>query len=146
MKEKQPLASALGDTTNHGMPKGLYKKYHVTYSDGTPLPEGSVAFVMLVDKDPAARVAVEAYAGATRNEELARDLYQILSAIYFQLSRQASSTCRWQYSQTIQGYEASCGYYQPTPDGAEPLSVAVKYCPNCGKEVTSGEAQKVVQE
>lgn len=56
---------------------GLDEKYTVT-RDGEPLTAPS--FVLLLT-DPAARLAAEAYAHATRNQKLRRDLLSLLSLI-----------------------------------------------------------------
>lgn len=50
--------------------RGLYQKYVVT-KDGQPVEE---CFVLRPDRDRAARVALEAYAHATDNQNLRDDL------------------------------------------------------------------------
>jgi hypothetical protein len=42
--------------------KMLYQKYHVEKADGTPCDPNAQYFVLRIDKDPHARVAVQAYA------------------------------------------------------------------------------------
>jgi len=44
------------------MAKGLYNKYHLTKSDGTPVDPTGDYFILRLDTDPRARVAVELYA------------------------------------------------------------------------------------
>ncbi|GEM_PF-4448033 len=52
--------------------KGLYGKYIVHRNDLTPVYS---CFVLEPDKDPAAVVALRAYAAATENKALAQDIY-----------------------------------------------------------------------
>lgn len=58
--------------------KGLYLKYYVRRVDNTDLPggkhHGCRLFVLDITHDPAARAAALAYADATPNQDLARDL------------------------------------------------------------------------
>ena len=56
--------------------RGLYSKYKVTKADGTPL-DGD-CFVLRPDRDEAAISALEAYADATNNENLAADIREWL--------------------------------------------------------------------
>ena len=51
--------------------KGLYGKYTVTRNDLTQ----DDCFVLKPNKDPAARIALKAYAEATTNKALAQDIY-----------------------------------------------------------------------
>ena len=51
---------------------GLYAKYHVTKADGKPIE--APCFVLVPSKDRAAQVALAAYAWATDDHELRRDL------------------------------------------------------------------------
>lgn len=61
--------------------RGLYDKYQVVRSaTGAALPRGS-CFVLVPDKDPSARVALAAYAEATDNAALARDIRDWLDAL-----------------------------------------------------------------
>ncbi len=54
--------------------KGLYGKYLVVkVVDGTVIED---CFILRPDKDPAAVVALQAYATATENRTLADDLYK----------------------------------------------------------------------
>lgn len=53
--------------------KGLYGKYIITRSDGTPV--NGRCFILRPDKDPAAVTALQAYAAATDDEQLRDDLY-----------------------------------------------------------------------
>lgn len=50
---------------------GLYKKFTIFDRDGKPV-DG--CFVLRPDRDPAARVALEAYADATDNDHLEFDI------------------------------------------------------------------------
>lgn len=59
--------------------RGLYNKYWVT-EDGVTSVEGFV-FVLRPDRDPAARIALAAYAKATPNELLRADLERELERI-----------------------------------------------------------------
>lgn len=92
MKEHKPNEPRPTAGTNHHAskhaPKGLYQKFKVTYADGSPLSPDDIVFVMMPTKDPAALAAVETYARLTKNEELAQDLYELLSAIMFRKSQQ----------------------------------------------------------
>ena len=62
-------------------PAGLWDKYRVLrkYRHGSTLVEG--AFVLLPEKDPAALVALQAYAGATQNATLRADIEEWISQI-----------------------------------------------------------------
>ena len=53
--------------------KGLYGKYIITKSDGTPV--NGRCFILKPDKDPAAVTALQAYAAVTGDEQLRDDLY-----------------------------------------------------------------------
>lgn len=54
--------------------KGLYDKYMVIKQvDGTTITD---CFILRPEKDPAAVVAMQAYAAATKNKRLADDLYK----------------------------------------------------------------------
>lgn len=53
--------------------RGLYGKYIITKSDGTPVNDR--CFVLKPDKDPAAVKALRAYAATTDDEQLRNDLY-----------------------------------------------------------------------
>lgn len=55
------------------MNKGLYIKYEVRKTENNKLVEG--CFVLRPDKDEAAVEALRAYASATKNTELANDIY-----------------------------------------------------------------------
>lgn len=57
--------------------EGLYHKYHVIKTDGTPV-EGRQFFVLELETDPVARYALAAYAAATENTVLAKDLQVLL--------------------------------------------------------------------
>lgn len=54
--------------------KGLYEKYEV-YDSNTGEPVEELCFVLIPSKDPAAVVALGAYAAATENKILAKDIY-----------------------------------------------------------------------
>ena len=53
--------------------KGLYGKYIITKTDGTPVNDR--CFILKPAKDPMAVIALQAYASATDNEQLKNDLY-----------------------------------------------------------------------
>lgn len=55
---------------------GYNKRYNVTKTDGTETDPHADYFVLRIDKDPHALVALEAYANSVRvdNEQLANDL------------------------------------------------------------------------
>ena len=57
--------------------EGLYLKYNITHSDGTPLSLGFL-FVLRPDRDPAAWDALLAYANAADNLSLSADLMRYL--------------------------------------------------------------------
>ena len=48
--------------------KGLYLKYHIEKADGSPIDPNAEYFVLRIDKDPAARFAIRAYARFINNE------------------------------------------------------------------------------
>ncbi len=62
------------------MSKGLYSKYKVEKADGSPIDDEAEYFVLRVDKDPHARVAVRAYARSIKkgNPKLAEHLCRLL--------------------------------------------------------------------
>ena len=57
--------------------KGFYRKYKVTYADGSPTSQGADYFVLRLDSDEHARRAIRLYAELRRetNPELAADLF-----------------------------------------------------------------------
>lgn len=57
--------------------KGLYQKYIIQKADGTPIDEEAEYFVLRLDKDPVARVAVMKYAEEIKkdNPQLWRDIF-----------------------------------------------------------------------
>lgn len=62
---------------------GLVHKYTITKSDGTPCAPEAEYFVLRIDKDPHALVALEAYAESIKdvNPEFYRGLTRKISAI-----------------------------------------------------------------
>jgi hypothetical protein len=60
--------------------EGYYEKYKVTYADGRPLPEGSVPFVLMIDRDKRAQMAAFEYAMEVGSDKpaLATDLFQLI--------------------------------------------------------------------
>lgn len=63
--------------------KGLYQKYRIEKTDGTPTDPKAVYFVLRLDTDLAARRAAATYAHACGedNPQLAADLLALLQAI-----------------------------------------------------------------
>jgi hypothetical protein len=61
---------------------GLYNKYVISKSDGSPIDPNAVYFVLRVDKDPAARAAMRIYANRTDNGVLAQDIYRMLQCSF----------------------------------------------------------------
>lgn len=63
--------------------QGLHDKYIVTKVDGSPIDPDAQYFVLRLDTDIAARVALRAYAGQCKyyNSQLAFDLQQWLRDI-----------------------------------------------------------------
>jgi hypothetical protein len=55
---------------------GWYGKYIIEKSDGSPIDPDAEYFVIRIDKDPAARIAARAYAGAIKykNQQLYKDI------------------------------------------------------------------------
>ncbi len=62
---------------------GLYHKYIVTKSDGSPISPTAKYFVLRLDSDPYARLALRAYADEMTavNPKLANDLYSLLDEL-----------------------------------------------------------------
>ena len=60
--------------------KGLYGKYEIKKTDGTPVDPEAVYCTLRLDTDPHARAAIRAYIESCRDEEpdLARDLEKVL--------------------------------------------------------------------
>lgn len=60
--------------------RGLYGKYRIEKSDGTPVDSKAVYFTLRIDTDPHARTAIRAYIESCRGEnpELAEDLERVL--------------------------------------------------------------------
>ena len=54
--------------------QGLFGKYIIKKADGSPVDPDACYFVLRLDTDPAAQIAVRAYAEATDNEELAEQI------------------------------------------------------------------------
>ena len=46
--------------------KGLYRKYKIEKSDGSPIDENAAYFILRYDKDIFAMIALKAYADAVR--------------------------------------------------------------------------------
>lgn len=63
--------------------KGLYWKYRVEKADGRVIDDGAKYFVLRIDTDPHARVALKAYAESvsTENPELSKDLEDWLKCL-----------------------------------------------------------------
>ena len=63
--------------------KGLYGKYEIRKTDGSPVDPKAVYFTLRLDTDPYARAAIRAYIEACRMEqpELAEDLEKVIVAI-----------------------------------------------------------------
>ena len=63
--------------------KGLYGKYRVEKTDGSPLDPKAIYFTLRIDTDPHARAAIRAYIESCREEnpELAGDLERILAEV-----------------------------------------------------------------
>ncbi len=57
--------------------KGLYGKYIIGKSDGTPIDPQANYFVLRLDTDAKARLAAMYYAELTQNIELLRDLERL---------------------------------------------------------------------
>ena len=64
-------------------PKGIYGKYKVEKTDGSPVDPKAIYFTLRLDTDPHARLAVRMYIASCRQEnpELARDLAELLEKI-----------------------------------------------------------------
>lgn len=60
--------------------RGIYGKYRVEKSDGSPVDPKAVYFTLRLDTDPHARAAVRAYAASCQaeNPDLAADLINLL--------------------------------------------------------------------
>ena len=58
---------------------GLHQKYHITKTNGEPVDDDAVYFVLRIDSDPHARNALREYARiiANDNEILASDLIML---------------------------------------------------------------------
>lgn len=63
--------------------KGLYGKYQIIKTDGSPTDPEAVYFTLRLDTDPHARNAVRAYIASVKkgNPELAADLYALILEI-----------------------------------------------------------------
>ena len=63
--------------------RGLYGKYRVEKTDGSPLDPKAIYFTLRIDTDPHARAAIRAYIESCREEnpELAGDLERILAEV-----------------------------------------------------------------
>lgn len=64
-------------------PKGLYPKYKIVKTDGTPMDPNAKYFTVRIDTDRHARAAVRAYIESCRDEnpELAMDLEEVLEGL-----------------------------------------------------------------
>lgn len=63
--------------------KGLYGKYKIEKTDGSPVDPKAIYFTLRLDTDPYARKAIRAYIEACREEqpELARDLEKVMGEL-----------------------------------------------------------------
>ena len=68
---------------------GLYHKYIITKTDGTPTDTGASYFPLRLDKDHHARVAARAYAESVREENLllCNDLHEEIDIILSEIER-----------------------------------------------------------
>lgn len=64
-----------------GIPKGLYGKYIILKTDGSPVDPSADYFVLRLDTDPAARAAAYLYAQETQEQfpELSAELMEKLN-------------------------------------------------------------------
>ncbi len=62
---------------------GLIDKYHITHADGTPVDPNAIYFVLRLDTDPHARVAMKRYATGVlaENPMLAHDLRSLIAKL-----------------------------------------------------------------
>lgn len=58
--------------------KGLERRYQVRLADGSEIPDESTVFVLRIDTDPTARLALAEYARRTPHQKLAADLRDLL--------------------------------------------------------------------
>jgi hypothetical protein len=77
------MATELKATNEVQEPSGLYDKYIVTKTDGSPIDPEEVLFLLRLDKDPFARRAACTYAFACREENptLAKDLLALVQEL-----------------------------------------------------------------
>ena len=66
------------------MAQGLYNKYTITKTDGTPVDPNAQYFVLRIDTDPAARVALIHYAYAQEDLVFREQLLQWAADHYLQ--------------------------------------------------------------
>ncbi len=73
-----PLSAWDQAPNNWAASRGLFGKYHIEKADGSPIDPRAVYFVLRIDTDEAARLALWLYAHHCQNEQLARDLIGML--------------------------------------------------------------------
>lgn len=69
--------------------RGLYHKYRITKTDGTPTDSAASYFPLRLDTDHHARVAARAYAESVREENpcLCNDLHEEVDIIVSEIER-----------------------------------------------------------
>ena len=60
---------------------GLFKKYHITKTDGSEIDPDAIYFVLRLDTDMAARAAILQYAKQCRNHVLVRDILALVDKL-----------------------------------------------------------------
>jgi hypothetical protein len=103
-------------------PKGLYNKYQVTKTDGSPVDPEAEYFVLRLDTDEAARAALACYAEHIyeKNPALADEIWQ-----------------------KLEGYEVRCPTCGWNPMAAAPEDWDER-CPRCGYQwPEAGEVREV---
>ncbi len=63
---------------NDNAEQGVFPKYTISKSDGSPVDASACYFVLRLDEDPAARAAMRTYAVACGNEQLAEGINRCL--------------------------------------------------------------------
>lgn len=122
------------------MDNGLKVKYNVYKTKDGALVNN--CFVLRPDKDPAAVVALQAYAGATGNRELAHDLLAWVGTPTVDAEDIRHGTWTKKHNDDSQDYyEDHWDYYCSCCTGFV-MDWSPPYCPNCGAKMEGSHGRQ----
>jgi hypothetical protein len=113
----------------------LFSKYKIEKADGSPVDPNAMYFVLRIDTDVHARIALRAYARSIRanDPEFANELDNWIE------SRPANAlvdykqevVCEWKQEEYEDCWESSCGETWIIDEGT-PVENGMNYCAFCG--------------